>query len=136
MQRRGRSGSLHSLSTSWHKLTFLRILLFDILISLGDTVTDFLQSFDIIKDVDPAALEHRHLLGLLYVLVIWVPLPLVLAHLVLSAHTELQPSCGVRATLLLVIVATLFWPFVPTLVYTVLLFRPSQSLEWRVSGLR
>ena len=140
MERRameGRANSLRSLGSlssdrvvdTWRRLTFLRILIFNIGLSLADTLTDFLQAYAIIRMGDSTS-PHHLLLGVAYMVAIWVPLPLVLAHL----YTFLNTS-GLRNSLALLVVLVIFWPLVPTVLYIGLLFSNREQLkdkEWRV----
>ena len=134
MERRASSlRSLGSLSSAqvvvdtWRRLTFLRILIFDIGLSLADTLTDLLQAYAIIQMGDDT---HYLLLGVAYMVAIWAPLPLVLAHLYTFLHTS-----GLRTSLALLVAMVVFWPLVPTLLYINLLFSKREHLEgkeWRV----
>ena len=143
-QMEGRVGSLRSLGSrssekiqeTWHRLSFLRILLFNVGLSLADTLTDFLQAYAIIgiTDISNLSLESHHILGLSYVLVLWAPLPLILVHLHLC-HQLPRLDQGPRAALAL-LVLVLVWPVVPTFVYASLLFtsrEKARKREWRVS---
>ena len=142
-QMEGRVGSLRSLGSrgseklqeTWHRLSFLRILLFDVCLSLADTLTDFIQAYAIIgiTDIGNLRFEGHHILGLSYVLVIWAPLPLVLVHLHLC-HQLPRLDQGPKAALALLVVV-LLWPLVPTFFYTSLLFTTrerARKKEWRV----
>ena len=73
---------------------------------------------------------HYLLLGVAYMVAIWAPLPLVLAHLYTFLHTS-----GLRTSLALLVAMVVFWPLVPTLLYINLLFSKREHLEgkeWRV----
>ena len=142
-QMEGRVGSLRSLGSrgseklheTWHRLSFLRILIFDVGLSLADTLTDFLQAYAIIgiTDLGNLRFEGHHILGLSYALVIWAPLPLVLVHLHLCKQLPWLDQ-GPRAAVALLLVV-LFWPLVPTCFYTSLLFTTrerARKKEWRV----
>ena len=134
----GRANSLKSLGSlssnqavvdTWRRLTFLRILIFDIGLSLADTLTDFLQAYAIIRMGDSTS-PHHLLLGVAYMVAIWAPLPLVLAHLYTFLHNS-----GLRTNLALLVVLVVFWPLVPTILYIGLLFSSREQLEakeWRV----
>ena len=139
----GRVGSLRSLGSrgseklhdTWHRLSFLRILIFDVGLSLADTLTDFLQAYAIIgiTDIGNLSFEGHHILGLSYILVIWAPLPLVLVHLHLCKQLPWLDQ-GPRAAVALLVVV-LLWPLVPTFFYTSLLFTTrerARKKEWRV----
>ena len=142
-QMEGRVGSLRSLGSkgseklheTWRRLSFLRILIFDVGLSLAKTLNDFLQAYAIIgiTDIGNLSFESHHILGLSYVLVLWVPLPLVLVHLHLC-HQLPRLDQGPRAALALILVVFL-WPLIPTFVYTSLLFTTrtrARKKEWRV----
>ena len=142
-QMEGRVGSLRSLGSrsseklhdTWHRLSFLRILIFDVGLSLADTLTDFLQAYAIIgiTDLGNLRFEGHLILGLSYVLVIWAPLPLVLVHLHLCKQLPWLDQ-GPRAAVAFLVVV-LFWPLVPTCFYTSLLFttrEKARKKEWRV----
>ena len=120
------------------KLAFLKILLVDIGISLGDTVTDFLQGFSLILDLSSPASLHWPTLpyGLALLLASWLPLPITLLHLGFSEEHGIQSYCRSLPSLLLLLLAALLFPFLPTLYYLYLLVSPrgtqAQREEYKV----
>merc|ERR550517_2135173 len=87
---RSRASSTAQLVDIAFKLAFLKILLLDIGISLGDTVTDFLQGFNLILDFPTSTVRWSSLpYGLAILLASWLPLPIALLHLGFSEELGL-----------------------------------------------
>ena len=120
------------------KLAFLKILLVDIGISLGDSITDFLQGFNLILDFSGRSIRWATLpYGLAILLASWLPLPITLLHLGFSEEDGIQSYCRSLSSLLVLFLAALFFPFLPTIFYLLLLVSPrattSQREEYKVS---
>ena len=82
---RSRSSSTTQLMDMAFKLAFLKILLVDIGISLGDTATDFLQGFNLILDFPTSNVRWRSApYGVAILCGSWLPLPFALLHLAFS----------------------------------------------------
>ena len=103
---RSRASSTAQLVDIAFKLAFLKILLLDIGISLGDTVTDFLQGFNLILDFPTSTVRWSSLpYGLAILLASWLPLPIALLHLGFSEELGLLNYMRSLPSLLLLILA-------------------------------
>jgi hypothetical protein len=107
---------------SLQKLVFLKIILVDIGISLGDVVTDLVQGLSLIFEADWGLAPSAHY-GALVLLTCWLPGPLTLLHLSLH-HRSLGwlPYQGLTGVLL-ALLALLLFPLLPTLLYVGVLLR-------------
>ena len=101
---------------SLQKLAFLKILLVDIGISLGDVVTDLVQGLSLIfeSDWDLAPTAHY---GVLVLLTCWLPGPLTILHLSLHHRSLAWLPCQGLPGVLLVLLVLLLFPLLPTLLY-------------------
>ena len=124
-----RKGSTSAqLVDAFFKLSFLKILLVDIGISLGDTVTDFLQGINLIMDFDDGTLRMSSMsYGVGIILVSWLPMVVVFLHLGFSEDYVLQKFCTTKIGLLGILLASIAFPLVPTFFYIWLLLSPRQT---------
>ena len=134
---RSRASSTAQLVDIAFKLAFLKILLLDIGISLGDTVTDLLQGFNLILDFPTSTVRWSSLpYGLAILLASWLPLPIAVLHLGFSEELGLLNYLRSLPSLLLLILAGILFPFLPTFFYLLLLVSPrgspSQKEEYKV----
>ena len=108
---------------AFFKLSFLKILLVDIGISLGDTVTDFLQGINLILDFSDGTLRVSTVsYGVGIILVSWLPLLLVFLHLGFSEDYGFPKFIKTKIGLLGILLASIAFPLVPTFFYMWLLF--------------
>ena len=138
---RSRASSTAQLVDIAFKLAFLKILLLDIGISLGDTVTDLLQGFNLILDFPTSTVRWSSLpYGLAILLASWLPLPIAVLHLGFSEELGLLNYLRSLPSLLLLILAGILFPFLPTFFYLLLLVSPrgspSQKEEYKVTERR
>ena len=111
---RSRASSTAQLVDIAFKLAFLKILLLDIGISLGDTVTDLLQGFNLILDFPTSTVRWSSLpYGLAILLASWLPLPIAVLHLGFSEELGLLNYLRSLPSLLLLILAGILFPFLP-----------------------
>ena len=99
------------------KLMFLKIILLDIGISLGDVVTDILQGLSLIFD-ENWKISPTGDYGMIVLLTCWLPGPVMLLHM--GLHQASFPWLHHKGTLSLVFLSLLmllFFPLVPTLLY-------------------
>ena len=116
---------------SLQKLTFLKIILIDIGISLGDVVTDFVQGLSLIFESDWSLAPTANY-GILVISTCWIPGPLTLLHLCLHHRGLSWSPFGVTSTLLLTLICLLFFPILPTFLFIgVLLSKDHSILERR-----
>ena len=116
---------------SLQKLTFLKIILIDIGISLGDVVTDFVQGLSLIFESDWSLAPTANY-GILVIFTCWIPGPLTLLHLCLHHRGLAWSPFGVTSTLLLTLICLLFFPILPTFLFIgVLLSKDHSILERR-----
>ena len=101
---------------SLQKLAFLKIVLIDIGISLGDVVTDFVQGLSLVFDADWSIAPTAHY-GLLVLVTCWLPGPLTLLHLCLHHRGLAWSPLGGATTILLAALCLLLFPLLPTLLY-------------------
>ena len=114
---------------SLQKLAFLKIILIDIGISLGDVVTDLVQGLSLIFDSD-WNLSPTTNYGILVILTCWIPAPLTLLHLCLHHRGLAWSPFGVTSTLLVTLICLIFFPLLPTFLYVgVLLSKDNSFLE-------
>ena len=111
---------------SLQKLAFLKIILIDIGISLGDVVTDVVQGMSLIFEANWGIASTSNY-GVLVLLTCWLPGPLTLLHLCLH-HRGLtwSPIDGVP-TLFLAFISLLVFPLVPTFLYVCVLLSQTPS---------
>ena len=70
------------LGSSWMTLSFLKILIFDIGLPLGDTATDMLQWFSFIIDYSTFTLRRSTMkYGIAIILASWLPVMIATTHL-------------------------------------------------------
>ena len=96
----------------------------------GDTVTDFLQGFNLILDFSDGSLRHSSLsYGLAIILTSWLPLLVVSLHMTTSGSgdSSVYRHCRTLPGLLGLLGAVLLFPLIPTLLYCLLLLSPRQS---------
>ena len=101
------------------KLVFLKILVVDIGISVGDMVTDLLQGLSLVFDGDWNVQWHTYQYGLAVLGVMWIPgLVVLLHHVSGEARYRILPT-GTHwlASLCLGILLLLCFPLLPTLLY-------------------
>lgn len=116
---------------SLQKLAFLKIILIDIGISLGDVVTDFVQGLSLIFESDWSLAPTTNY-GILVLLTCWIPGPLTLLHLCLHYRGLAWSPFGVTSTLLLILMCLLLFPILPTFLFIgVLLSKEHSALERR-----
>ena len=103
----------------------------DIGISLGDTVTDFFQGFNLILDFSDGSLRYSSLsYGLAIILTSWLPLLVVSLHMGSSSgsgDSSMFRHCRSVTGLLGLLTAVLAFPLIPTLLYALLMLTPRQS---------
>ena len=104
------------------KLNLLKIIIFDIFISLGDTVTDILQGIDLLTldhddSTGPAGFAITRIWAVIFVSTKWFPVLISVAHLWACQDTSFLNgrSPFTKATILVVII--LMFPLVPTLLF-------------------
>ena len=108
-------------ANSFIKLAFLKILLLDIFISVGDIVTDILQSVSLIWSSD-WSLQHSTLAyGVAVLVFMW--LPGIVAVLHFFTHTRYFHNMGWKKSIPVVMTMLLVFPLIPTVGYFVLLFK-------------
>ena len=134
---RSRSSSTTQLMDMAFKLAFLKILLVDIGISLGDTATDFLQGFNLILDFPTSNVRWRSApYGVAILCGSWLPLPFALLHLAFSEDLGLLNYMRSLPSLLLLLLAGILFPVLPTFCYLILLVSPrgtqTQKEEYKV----
>ena len=100
---------------SFMKLTFLKILLLDIFISVGDIVTDILQSVNLIWSSD-WSLQHSTLVyGVAVLVFMWLPGIVAVLHFV--THTQVFHNLGWKKSIPVIIMMLLVFPLIPTVGY-------------------
>ena len=109
------------MADSFMKLTFLKILLLDIGISLGDLVTDLLQAMAFILSSDWSLQHSTIVYGVAVLVFMWLPGVVTALHFV--THTQYFHFLGWKKSILVVVTALLLFPLVPTVGYLVLLFK-------------
>ena len=118
--------TMHSLK----KLLFLKIILVDVGISLGDVVTDLLQGLSLIFDEDWNISSSSNY-GVLVLVTCWLPGPVTLLHFCSTRyHTVVkhQHSLHLMISCLLLL---LFFPVIPSLLYLALLLKKQRSSSSR-----
>ena len=129
-RRKGSTSAL--LVDAFFRLSFLKVIVVDIGISLGDMLTDFLQGVNLILDFSDWTLRLNSLsYGAAIILVSWLPMVLAFLHLGFSEDYMFLKICRTRSGLIGIILASIFFPFVPTLLYIWLLLSPRQTAENR-----
>ena len=111
-------------------LSFLKILILDIGISLGDTVTDMIQGFSLI--IDDGSLSFRistMRYGIAIILASWLPVMIAIIHLGCSDKTGLSMQLTSIQGWLLIIFGIALFPLVPTFLYIYLLVCPNSTPE-------
>ena len=106
---------------SFMKLTFLKILLLDIGISVGDIVTDILQSINLIWSSDWSLQQSTLVYGVAVLVFMWLPGIVAVLHFV--THTRYFHDMGWKKSVPVVLTLLLVFPVVPTVGYFVLLFK-------------
>ena len=97
-------------------LSFLKRLIFDIGISLGDTATDMLQGFSLIMKY-----------GIAIILASWLPVMIATTHLGCSRTTGLSTALSTIQGWLLIVPGITLFPLVPTFYYVYLLVCPKST---------
>jgi len=129
---RRKSSSTTQLVDAFFKLAFLKILLVDIGISLGDTVTDFLQGFNLIIDFSDGTLRPNSMnYGIAIILASWLPMVVALFHMGFSRESGFLKNCKTCSGLLWILLAGAAFPVVPTVFYIWLLLSPRQTAKDR-----
>lgn len=128
-----RKGSTSAqLVDAFFKLSFLKILLVDIGISLGDTVTDFLQGINLILDLGDGTLRISSMsYGICIIFISWLPMLVVFLHLGFSEDYDFPKICKTKIGLLGILLASIVFPLVPTFFYVLLLLSPRQTARGR-----
>ena len=106
---------------SFMKLTFLKILLLDIGISVGDIVTDILQSINLIWSSDWSLQQSTLVYGVAVLVFMWLPGIVAVLHFV--THTRYFHDMGWKKSVPVVLTLLVVFPVVPTVGYFVLLFK-------------
>ena len=101
---------------SLQKLAFLKIMLLDIGISLGDVVTDLVQGLSLVFDANWNCSSTAHY-GVLVLVTCWLPGPLTLLHFCLHHRGLAWSPLGGATTILLAALCLLLFPLLPTLLY-------------------
>ena len=120
---------------SLQKLTFLKIILADIGISLGDVVTDFVQGLSLIFESDWSLAPTANY-GILVISTCWIPGPLTLLHLCLRHRGLAWSPFGITSTFLLALICLLFFPLLPTILFVGVLLSRDPSLERRAKEVK
>ena len=113
-------GKVDELLSPLVKLYFLKILIFDIGISLGDVVTDILQAVNLTFDENWNLQWSTYHYGLTVFAFIWLPLIPVFVHQA-TFRKENPVSVSFVRRLINNILFVIFFPLVPTLMYIKLL---------------
>ena len=112
------------------KLSFIKILLFDIGISLGDSVTDFLQAFSLIFDeTDDNFQITTFKYGVYLLLASMLPTIIAMIHIGLSKDVGIINKVDSIWSWILMIIGGIFFPFVPTFFYLLLIICPEDTLQ-------
>ena len=109
------------ITDSFMKLTFLKILLLDIGISLGDLVTDLLQAMAFILSSDWSLQHSTSVYGVAVLVFMLLPGVVTLLHFV--THTQYVHSLGWKKSILVVLIELIVFSVIPTVGYLVLLFK-------------
>ena len=120
---------------SLQKLAFLKIILVDIGISLGDVVTDFVQGLSLIFESDWSLAPTANY-GILVISTCWIPGPLTLLHLCLQHRGFAWSPFGITSTFLLALICLLFFPLLPTILFVGVLLSRDPSLERRAKEVK
>ena len=112
---------------SLQKLAFLKIILVDIGISLGDVVTDLVQGLSLVFEDDWSIASTAHY-GILVLVTCWLPGPLTLLHLCLHHRGLAWSPMGGAPTILLAALGLLLFPLLPTLLYVGVLLSSNPAL--------
>ena len=114
------------------KLSFIKILLFDIGISLGDSVTDFLQAFSLIFDeTDDSFQTATFKYGLYLLFASMFPTIIAMIHIGLSKDVGIVNKVDSIWGWIFMVVGGIFFPFVPTFFYLLLIICPKDTFEER-----
>ena len=114
------------------KLSFIKILLFDIGISLGDSVTDFLQAFSLIFDETDDSFQIAT-----FKYGVYLPLARLLPTIIAMILIGLSKDYGIINKFdsiwswILMIIGGIFFPFVPPFFYLLLIICPKDTFEER-----
>ena len=129
---RRKSNSAAQIVDAFFKLAFLKILIVDIGISLGDTVTDGLQSANLMLDLSTGGVRWNSAgYGLGLLLAAWLPLPVAALHLATAPDLPLASRCFSLSGLLWAVPGVLLFPLLPTACYTALLISPRRTPRHR-----
>ena len=112
---------------SLQKLAFLKIMLLDIGISLGDVVTDLVQGLSLVFDANWNYSSTAHY-GVLVLVTCWLPGPLTLLHFCLHHRGLAWSPLGGAPTICLAALCLLFFPLLPTLLYVGVLLKSNPVL--------
>ena len=111
-------------------LSFLKILLLDIGISLGDTTTDILQGFSLMIDDSNFTFRVSTMkYGIAIIVACWLPVMIATIHLGFSRDTSLSLKLTSMYSWLLIILGIALFPLVPTFLYIYLLVCPKSTPE-------
>ena len=116
---------------SIQKLNFIKILLVDIGMSLGDVITDLLMGMTLIFNED-WKISSTYQYGLLILLTCWLPAPVTLIHLAWSHRLSPWPSelLGIARLILKSLLLHLFFPFLPTFLYMGVLLTTQKGTDF------
>ena len=114
---------------SLQRLSFLKIFVFDIGLSLGDVVTDMVQGLSLIFEADWSVSTTRTNYGILVLATCWIPGPLVLLHLCLHNKGLKWLPYGVVPSVLLSLLCLLLFPLLPTILYVAVLIS-QDPFQW------
>ena len=114
-------GRVDELLSPLVKLYFLKILLFDIGISLGDVVTDIVQGINLIFDDNWNIQWRTYHYGLAVLGFTWLPIIPVILHFATFKKTKSSDSVSLIGRSVKYILLIIFFPLVPTAMYIKLL---------------
>ena len=120
------SAALQSLK----KLMFLKILVLDIGISLGDVATDILQGLSLIFN-DTWGVSDTCSFGIIVLMTCWLPGPVALLHLVITKYHQFVRHQNLAYLLFLGVVFLICFPIVPPLLYLVVLLNKTRQASAR-----
>lgn len=115
---------------SLNKLMFLKIILIDIGISVGDVITDTVQGASLIFTPD-WSIAPTASYGILVLATCWIPAPVTLIHLCASRYHQVVKYQSTLYLILASVLFLLFFPLIPPFLYFLLLLR-----KQRVSNTR
>ena len=144
-----RKNSTALIVDTFFKLAFLKVLIVDIGISIGkmppnirqlfdleysagDTVTDCLQGFNLMFDLNDGSLRWGSFnYGVAMIGTSWLPLLVVILHIGFSREHNIFRYCRNLHGLLGLGLAALVFPLLPTVLYLLLLLSPRQTSKDR-----